>query len=1002
MTRDLEIKGKIDPSGAEKGAKAFNKAQDSIAKKAEEAARKAVQASGVAARATKDRESAEKRLERQIEAAERKADMHGKRGLDRVRAQKLAQLELARAHGATAEQVDRLSRAYDTMARRAEVAQQRSAAAAQRRQAETRMSGWLLEAGRVFRAGGLLAAGAGASLGTAEVVGNFLETTKRTAELTAAMRVLGEVSGSTQASMRGAVQEIKALQFSNLDALAVVNRLAAVGVPALVDRAAELASVAREVSVIMGTTVSESLDRLVAAIVKEELQILDTTGLQIKWIDGYKQLAKERGVGIMQLSEEEKILSRLNQVIDQGATRQGVFAEGLKTSGGQARLLQLELKKIGEELARIVDTPIEGFFRWLAEAAGSVNRSIAELGGALELSAIEQRLLRERVGVTHERRQEGPFGLFSVVRPLPQERGGPRLVGAARREAVLADLRAFPGSFLSTTTGGIPMSDVVGDLFSQRAGLAAGGMTTQARQAGGSLQNLLVKRLFPPEPDEKLKPAGAVKPEQFGLFGFESEMAQFRRQSREVLDSLADGLQGVALAARQTGLSGIGGGALTGVPALDIGAVDRLLGGQESGMVSVTDMATARLRSMEEQDREARRLIEDRRRFIEDQNFQLFWSLKRQSQDLFSAMIAGGDRFWNFFKKAGLTVVSEVFSSMTANLLMPLFGGVAQDPTRVSALGGLIPGVAMGRRVRRRAGADILDDGLGAIGMPGAPGGTSGFAGPVGSMSGGAATMAGAAGLGGKLGGLSAASLAPLAGFGAAFGVSRIPTRGRLAGGIKGGVVGGIGAWSALKFSPALLKLLGVPGANIFIGAAVGIGALIGSLGGRARRRAKRKVQDVYGVSIQDEGLVAQVVEIAKGFGGNLDLAVSSPAVRELVQLYAMATGQGPGSTAPKLQTGILLTQRGGMLFQSAQFANGSPTLVQSSLPTIGVNPRAPVNVVQLDPAETRAIIAQAAAAGAAGSPSVVQDAAYRAMAASHKRRETSILLFEPMTAASS
>lgn len=83
------------------------------------------------------------------------------------------------------------------------------------------------------------------------------------------------------------------------------------------------------------------------------------------------------------------------------------------------------------------------------------------------------------------------------------------------------------------------------------------------------------------------------------------------------------------------------------------------------------------------------------------------------------------------------------------------------------------------------------------------------------------------------------------------------------------------------------------------IGAAIGSGigavaGLIRLLSKVRRTKAREKIKATYGVHIHDKGVLKQIVDIAKqGFGGNLDMAIRSPQIRDLVELYALSTGQG-------------------------------------------------------------------------------------------------------------
>jgi hypothetical protein len=113
------------------------------------------------------------------------------------------------------------------------------------------------------------------------------------------------------------------------------------------------------------------------------------------------------------------------------------------------------------------------------------------------------------------------------------------------------------------------------------------------------------------------------------------------------------------------------------------------------------------------------------------------------------------------------------------------------------------------------------------------------------------------------------------------------------------------------------------------------IGALIGGIAGAvagivrlfikgAQEKAREKIKATYGVDISDKGLLKQIVDLAKqSFGGNLDMAIRSQPVRDLVELYAMSTGQKPnglaGSTRP-----LDLVQSGGLLSQPTGYFNGT------------------------------------------------------------------------------
>ena len=70
-------------------------------------------------------------------------------------------------------------------------------------------------------------------------------------------------------------------------------------------------------------------------------------------------------------------------------------------------------------------------------------------------------------------------------------------------------------------------------------------------------------------------------------------------------------------------------------------------------------------------------------------------------------------------------------------------------------------------------------------------------------------------------------------------------------------------------------------------------------------------------------------------FGGDMAVAVRSPSVRQLVQLYSEATGQKMPLSATTPYSGSLVEQ-GGNLYQQATFQGNAWRAYASNLPTLG------------------------------------------------------------------
>jgi hypothetical protein len=108
------------------------------------------------------------------------------------------------------------------------------------------------------------------------------------------------------------------------------------------------------------------------------------------------------------------------------------------------------------------------------------------------------------------------------------------------------------------------------------------------------------------------------------------------------------------------------------------------------------------------------------------------------------------------------------------------------------------------------------------------------------------------------------------------------------------------------------------------IGGAIGLGAgLVRLFMGSATDKARKKIKSAYGVDIKAKGVLQQVVDIAKQkHGGNLEMAIRTAEVADLVRLYALTTGQSTGRLPEKMAPSTLV-QSGGQLYQARSYEAG-------------------------------------------------------------------------------
>ena len=407
---------------------------------------------------------------------------------------------------------------------------------------------------------------------------------------------------------------------------------------------------------------------------------------------------------------------------------------------------------------------------------------------------------------------------------------------------------------------------------------------------------------------------------------------------------------------------------------------------------------------------------------MRDESLRAFNSVKDSAGRVFDALTTRtqnfGDAVKNILRTALLTPVRE----FATNLAASLFTGQA-PPARTGGGGGGLGGLLGGLLGASGGGGGFFTPGFAGGGgggqyIGGSGGGTqggllgmllggglgragaSGAMTPIPGMIGLGTNAAGQVGVLGQKGGILG-SLAQLGSIGPKSGIMGAKGGGLLAG---GGILAADGlrrgGWLGLAETTAGGALIGAKfGGPIgaLIGAGVGAAAgFIRMLFKGAEAKTRQQIKAVYGVDITDKALLKQITDTARsGFGGDVRLAVQSPQIRELVELYAMMTGQRATGLPAKMQPASF-AQQGGSLFQTPNFSNGA------AMPIGGTSAGAPASgspiVVRLDGPATTALLRGEAVEAMQDNPRVVQAAVQSATRSNAGRREILSLQLAPGT----
>jgi hypothetical protein len=428
---------------------------------------------------------------------------------------------------------------------------------------------------------------------------------------------------------------------------------------------------------------------------------------------------------------------------------------------------------------------------------------------------------------------------------------------------------------------------------------------------------------------------------------------------------------------------------------------------------------------------------------VRDHDRQIFESLKQQAGGVFDALLQKSQSVWsaigNSLKTALLTAIKDVVTSRVAAMLMALFtgqhvtfaGGGAGPGGSGGVLGGL--GGILGVGSVPIFGGGSVPGGTPPFLPPGLAQGGSGGAVPMtqaqaaqiilGSGAGGGVSSRSGGGILGNLGGM-VGNLKSFFGIGNSVQIGpgmattwqaatlgqKLSSIGHSDAALLGGGMlafdglrrGGFTGLAETTAGGALIGFkLGGP-----LGAA--IGAAAGAIAGIVRlfikgatEKAHDKIKALYGVDISDKGVLQQIVDMAKqSCGGNLDMAIRTQQVRDLIQLYAMSTGQATKGMPAQMQP-LSLAQSGGSLYQAPGYSNGMALAGLSGLPRLdsfgsGVASGSGQVVIQLDGPATTSLLRGEAVQAIAGNPRVVQGAVMSASKSNAGRRELASLQLSP------
>ncbi len=855
-----------------------------------------------------------------------------------------------------------------------------------------------------------------------DVVLNSAVHAARTETMAVALRASAKANNLNLSMIQANEQALKKRGIATMEARQALLRM----VTAEIDmtKATELGRLAQNAAVVGLMNSSEAFEHLIYGIQSGQVRVLRTIGINVDFQESYQRLARQLGKTTLELSDQEKVQARVNEVLRVAPRFAGLYEEAMGSVGKQ----MTSLKRYFDEASDAVG---EKFQPALRAAVGTLTEFLKliehhpELGVALSLAAtggLAGLATKFMFGATAGR-AVAIGGAVVGAATLTQKVGE----GIGEKAAMAMGL---PGRATIQFRQELP-----GIMAQQAAQRVQDTVNTIRQQVEESSEQILAKSFdrylatYAVEESLKKRLSAAEKEREDAAAKYDAtahraataRIAQLKEQlelleaNRKIAEKMTDQLQVGREAASQAYFANL----QRSHEAMEILREQRL---PQNLPTTPKEIEEATRNAEDWRAREFKRNIDlqsdvlkvqiatDEKRIQASDDFweelaererqrqqQRFDEIKRGFEGLFDAALIRAQGFWDAMKNLAdtffLTPIKDAFGNMMASFATGRgYGGGGGLAT---ALGGSFGGGMM--------------PSLGGFGVPGAPGGTGGFTGPVamgGPSGGGGASW----GNWGAAGANYLSSLKSFAGIGGSVQLGPgMATTWQAA--TMGQKLSSIGHSNAALLGGGLLTYAGLRrggwsgmGMTAAGGALVGfkyggpLGAAIGGIAGAAagfvrmfikgaKEKAREKIKAVHGVDIQANNVLEQIVQMARqSYGGNLDMAIRAQEVVDLIELYAMSTGQSTKGMPARMQPANLVQSAGGLYQQGA---GGTLTNLGSSAATA---PGGGTIVIplQIDSKPIGSVIIE--------NGRVVAEGAITAMKANAGRRELTALQLAPGT----
>ena len=164
------------------------------------------------------------------------------------------------------------------------------------------------------------------------------------------LQAVGANVGLSKRQVESYAEGVKAMGITTQEAKNTVIQLIQAQID--LEQSSKLARLAQDAAVIGNTNSSDALARLVFGIKTAQVEVLRTIGLNVSFERSYATLAKELGVTVDSLTEQQRTQARINEVMRQGVFISGSYEASMQTAnkvlGSSTRFAEEASRKVGD------------------------------------------------------------------------------------------------------------------------------------------------------------------------------------------------------------------------------------------------------------------------------------------------------------------------------------------------------------------------------------------------------------------------------------------------------------------------------------------------------------------------------------------------------------------------------------------------------------------------------------------------------------------------------